>query len=124
MVRHQKFHQSAANSHDSLGIRLDGHPLLRLTNAGSGVNSLAYVHYAHAAHPHGILILLVAQCGDGNALDTGSVKNSSALRDGHGRAVDGQLHVFYRNRFACHSIGTHHFVRTDRSIPLPDSGVG
>src|SRR5579872_3751330 len=95
MVGHQQFDQRASNSHHSIGIGLDRHALLGLTNAGSCVNPLAHIHNAHAAYSHRILILLVAESRNRNAVNAGSVENSCALGNRHSYAVDCQLYLFH-----------------------------
>jgi len=109
MIRHQQLDQRVANTHQGLGVGLDVHSLFSLTDTGGSVDPRAHVHYAYAADAHGILILLVAESGDGNAERSGRIKNSGPFWDGHGGAVDGQLHVIGRNRLACRCFGTHDY---------------
>src|ERR1700722_11138942 len=60
MIRHQQLDQRTAYARHGLGVGLDRHALLGLTNARSCENSLTDIHYADPAHAHRILILLVA----------------------------------------------------------------
>src|SRR6266852_6779982 len=84
------------------GCRLHDHARFNLTNAGSGIHTLADINHAYAAYAYRVLVLLVAEGWDRNAVDPGSVEDCGARRDRDGPAVDGELNLV--GGFGAHAV--------------------
>src|SRR5215469_6508975 len=128
VVGHENLNQRLARGLDLQAVGVDHHVVFRFADTGSGIDTGADVDYAEPADSDGSFVLLMTECGNGNAVQPRGIEDRGTCRYRDLLIVDGkrdfpdrrhtapptlQTPVGQRLPFTCMSTSSRKCRRTD-----------
>jgi hypothetical protein len=93
VIRHQQFDDGSPRANHFFRIGANHHFVFGGAHAGGCQNSAAGIHEANAANSDGSFILLVAEGGDRDAIQTRGIEDGGTSGHGNCMSIDGQCDI-------------------------------